>query len=141
MNRRLNKRRYYSLAILFLGMTIIFTAASCKDDKPEQVPDVQTSIKKEASTPLAPPIIKDEQSPLPRMFLHIYTVRWRIRYITQQRKIRKEVINIIHCKRQSILKRHYVSRGRVFPIQLLYQMGQLILVISRIKILNRPSKL
>ena len=124
MNSRLNKLRYYSLAILFLGMTIIFTAASCKDDKPEQVPDVQTSIKKEASTPLPPPIIKDEQSPLPgqNVSTHIYSkVENQIHYTAKKNtkgsykhhslQKTKHTKKTLRIKRQSISHPASLSNG------------------------------
>ena len=61
MNNRFNKRNYHLFNIIFVIFAITFVAMGCKNDKPEQVQDVQQPIKSNHSTPLPPPIIKDDQ--------------------------------------------------------------------------------
>ena len=64
MNNRFNKQNYHLFNIIFVIFAITFVAMGCKNDKPEEVQDVQQPIKSNHSTPLPPPIIKDEQPPL-----------------------------------------------------------------------------
>ena len=64
MNNRFNKRNYHLFNIIFVIFAIAFVAMGCKNDKPEEVQEVQQPIKSNHSTPLPPPIIKDEQPPL-----------------------------------------------------------------------------
>ena len=61
MNNRFNKRNYHLFNIIFVIFAIAFVAMGCKNDKPEEVQEVQQPIKSNHSTPLPPPIIKDDQ--------------------------------------------------------------------------------
>ena len=61
MNSRLNRRNCRLFSITFVVSAIVFAAMGCKNDKPEQVQEVQQPIKSNHSTPLPPPIIKDDQ--------------------------------------------------------------------------------
>ena len=74
MNSRLNRRNCRLFSIAFVVSAIVFAAMGCKNDKPEQVQDVQQPVKSRPSTPLLPPVIKDEQPPLPEQNVprHIY---------------------------------------------------------------------
>lgn len=61
MNNRFNKRNYHLFNIIFVIFAITFVAMGCKNDKPEEVQEAQQPIKSNHSTPLPPPIIKDDQ--------------------------------------------------------------------------------
>ena len=81
MNSRLNKRNCRLFSITFVVFAIVFAAMGCKNDKPEQVQDVQQPVKSRPSTSLPTPVIKDEQPPLPEQNLpkHIYIYIYIIR--------------------------------------------------------------
>ena len=61
MNNRFNKQNYHLFNIIFVIFAITFVVMGCKNDKPEEVQEVQQPIKSNHSTPLPPPIIKDDQ--------------------------------------------------------------------------------
>ena len=87
MNSRLNKRNCRLFSITFVVFAIVFAAMGCKNDKPEQVQDVQQPVKSRPSTSLPPPVIKDERPPLPEQNVpkHIYNkVKSRTHYTAKK---------------------------------------------------------
>lgn len=106
MNSRLNRRNCRLFNIIFVIFVITFAAMGCKNDKPEQVQEVQQPIKSRPSTPLPPPVIKDEQPPLPEQNVprHIYNkVKSRTHYTAKKNTKRSH-------KRHPLRKIKYVQK-------------------------------
>ena len=105
MNNRFNKRNYHLFNIIFVIFAIAFVAMGCKNDKPEQVQDVQQPIKSNHSTPLPPPIIKDDQPLLSEQNVSSHTynkVKSRTHYTMKKNTKRS-------YKRHSLRKTKYTK--------------------------------
>ena len=105
MNNRFNKRNYHLFNIIFVIFAITFVAMGCKNDKPEQVQDVQQPIKSNHSTPLPPPIIKDDQPLLSEQNVSSHTynkVKSRTHYTMKKNTKRS-------YKRHSLRKTKYTK--------------------------------
>ena len=106
MNNRFNKRNYHLFNIIFVIFAITFVAMGCKNDKPEEVQDVQQPIKSNHSTPLPPPIIKDDQPLLSEQNVsnHTYNkVKNRTHYTMKKNTKRS-------YKRHSLRKTKYTKK-------------------------------
>ena len=117
MNSRLNKRNCRLFSIAFVVSAIVFAAMGCKNDKPEQVQEVQQPVKSRSSTPLLPPVIKDEQPPLPEQNVprHIYNkVKGRAHYTmkknTKGSHKHHSLQKTKHTKKTLRIKRRSISR-------------------------------
>ena len=105
MNNRFNKQNYHLFNIIFVIFAITFVAMGCKNDKPEEVQDVQQPIKSNHSTPLPPPIIKDDQPLLSEQNVSSHTynkVKSRTHYTMKKNTKRS-------YKRHSLRKTKYTK--------------------------------